>query len=54
MSNITLEKAYAGGRIVSGDTFTMDAELGRRYLFITFESKIQFSALFYGLLLRFN
>lgn len=54
MSNITLEKAYAGGRIVSGDTFTMDAELGRRYLFIPFESKIQFSALFDGLLLRFN
>jgi hypothetical protein len=54
MSNISLEKAYAGGRIVPGDTFTMDAELGRRYFFTTFESKIEFSSIFDGLLLRFN
>jgi len=54
VSNITLEKAYAGGRIVAGDTFVMDAELGRRFLFIPFESKIEFSAVFDGLLLRFN
>lgn len=54
VSNIALEKAYAGGRLVAGDTFIMDAELGRRYLFIPFESKLEFSSLFDGLLLRFN
>lgn len=54
VTNIKLEKAYAGGRLVAGDTFIMDAELGRRYLFIPFESKIEFSSLFDGLLLRFN
>jgi hypothetical protein len=54
MSNISLEKAYAGGRLVSGDTFTLDAEIGRRYLFIPFESRIEFSSLFDGLLFRFN
>jgi len=53
-SNISLEKAYAGGRIVAGDTFIMDAELGRRYMFIPFESKIEFASILDGLLLRFN
>jgi hypothetical protein len=54
VDKIALEKAYAGGRIIAGDTFTMDAELGRRYLFIPFESKIEFSSLFDGILFRFN
>lgn len=54
VDKIALEKAYAGGRIVNGDTFIMDAELGRRYLYLVFESKIEFSSLFDGVLLRFN
>lgn len=54
VDHIKLEKAYLGGRIVSGDTFTVDAEIGRRYLFNVFESKVEFSALFDGVLLRFN
>ncbi|HSW71848.1 MAG TPA: hypothetical protein VLG44_00370, partial [Chlamydiales bacterium] len=29
--NINLEKCYLGGRIVAGDTFTFDSELGRRF-----------------------
>ncbi len=54
MDHIKLEKAYLGGRIISGDTFTVDAEIGRRFLFNVFESKVEFSALFDGILLRFN
>ncbi len=52
--NIRLEKGYLGGRIVPGDTFTIDAELGRRYLFNVFESKVEFGPLFDGVLFRFN
>lgn len=54
MSKISLEKAYFGGRIVAGDTFTFDAELGRRFLGTVFDSKIEFGSLFDGGLLRFN
>lgn len=54
VSNIRLEKAYLGGRIIPGDTFTFDAEIGRRYLYNVFDSKLEFSTIFDGLLLRFS
>jgi len=54
VNRIKLEKAYLGGRLIAGDTFTFDAELGRRYLFNLFESKLEFSSLFDGLVFRFN
>lgn len=54
VNRIRLEKAYLGGRIVPGDTFTMDAELGRRYLFNVFDSKIEFASLYDGVLFRFS
>jgi len=54
MNNIKLEKGYAGGRIIAGDTFTWDAELGRRFLFNVFESKVEFGPLYDGVLFRFN
>jgi hypothetical protein len=54
VNKIRLEKAYLGGRIVPGDTFTFDAELGRRYLFNVFDSRIEFASLFDGVLFRFN
>lgn len=54
VNNIKLEKAYLGGRIVPGDTFTIDAEIGRRYLFNVYDSKIEFGSLFDGVLFRFN
>ena len=54
VNKIRLEKAYLGGRIVPGDTFTFDAELGRRYLFNVFDSKIEFSSLYDGVLFRMN
>ena len=54
VNRIKLEKAYLGGRIIPGDTFTMDAEIGRRFLFTVFDSKIEFSTIFDGVLFRFN
>ncbi len=54
VNRIRLEKGYLGGRLVPGDTFTMDAELGRRYLFNVFDSKVEFSSLFDGVLFRFS
>lgn len=54
VNKIRLEKAYLGGRIVPGDTFTFDGELGRRYLSNVFDSKLEFSSLFDGVLFRFS
>jgi hypothetical protein len=53
-NKIRLEKAYLGGRILPGDTLTIDAEIGRRNLFNVFDSKVQFSSRFDGVLFRFN
>lgn len=54
VNKIRLEKGYLGGRLVPGDTFTLDGEVGRRYLYNVFDSKIEFSSLFDGVLFRFN
>jgi hypothetical protein len=54
IDRIKLEKAYLGGRLVPGDTFTMDAELGRRFLYNVYDSKLEFASLFDGVLFRFN
>lgn len=51
---IRVEKAYLGGRFVAGDTFTLDGEIGRRYFTNVFDSRIEFGALFDGVLLRFS
>lgn len=52
VNKVRLEKAYLGGRLIAGDTFTWDTELGRRYLSNVFDSKVEFSAFFDGLLFR--
>lgn len=54
VNNVRLEKGYLGGRFVAGDTFTFDAEIGRRNLFNVFESRVEFASLFDGLLFRLN
>jgi hypothetical protein len=54
VNKIKLEKAYLGGLLVPGDTFTLQGEIGRRYLFNVFESKIEFASLFDGVLVRIN
>lgn len=53
-NKIRLEKAYLGGRIIAGETFTTDAEIGRRFLSNVFESKLEFASLFDGLVFRFS
>jgi hypothetical protein len=53
-TRIRLEKAYLGGRILPGNTLIIDAEIGRRNLFNVFDSKVEFSSLFDGALVRFN
>jgi hypothetical protein len=54
VNKIRLEKGYLGGRIVAGDTLTIDGEIGRRYLGNVYESKVEFAALFDGAVFRFN
>jgi hypothetical protein len=54
VNKIRLEKAYLGGRLIAGDTFTWDGEIGRRYLINVFDSKLQFGSLFDGFLFRFG
>jgi hypothetical protein len=53
-NKIALEKAYFGGRMIDGETFNFDGELGRRNLSDVFDSKIEFSSIFDGGLFRFN
>ena len=53
-NHIKLEKAYLGGRLVPGDTFTMDAEIGRRFLYNVFDSRVEFGSIFDGALIRFS
>jgi hypothetical protein len=53
-NKIKLEKGYLGGRLVPGDTFIVDAEIGRRYLYTVFDSRVEFASLFDGLLFRFT
>jgi len=54
VNKVRLEKAYLGGRLIAGDTFTWDAEIGRRYLFNVYDSKIEFGSIFDGALVRFG
>jgi hypothetical protein len=54
VDKVRLEKAYLGGRLIDGDTFTWDAEIGRRYLGNVFDSKLEFATLFDGFLFRFG
>lgn len=54
VDRLRLEKAYLGGRWVSGDTLTFDAEIGRRNLFNTFDSKMEFLSIYDGINLRLN
>lgn len=51
---IALEKAYFGGRIIDDETFSLDGEIGRRFLGNVFTSKVEFGAIYDGVLLRFN
>jgi hypothetical protein len=54
VNKIRLEKAYLGGRFIAGDTFTWDGEIGRRNFLNVYDSKVEFVALFDGLLFRLS
>lgn len=54
LTKLALERAYLGGRLVAGETFIIDAELGRRFFYSVFDSKIEFGSIFDGLLFKFN
>ncbi|MCB1107557.1 MAG: hypothetical protein KDK76_05635 [Chlamydiia bacterium] len=51
---ISMERAFLGGRIVNGDTYTMDLEIGRRLLGYTFDSKIEFGSFMDGILYKYD
>lgn len=53
-NRLSLERAFWGGRIIDGETVTLDFEMGRRYLGTVFDSKIEFSSIFDGMLLKFS
>lgn len=53
-NHLALERAYWGGRIVDGETVSVDFEMGRRNLTNIFDSKIEFSSIFDGMLLKFS
>jgi hypothetical protein len=54
VDKIALERAFLGGRIYVGDTFNFNASLGRNNLDNLFDSRIEFSSIFDGLLLEFS
>lgn len=54
LGNIALERAYVGGRLIEGDTYTLDVEMGRRPLGNIFDSRIQFGSLMDGLVVKYN
>ena len=51
-NRIRLERAFFGVRAVSRDTYTMDVEIGRRFLSYTFDSRIQFGSFMDGILFK--
>ncbi len=53
-NHLAVEKAYFGGRVINGETFTFDIEMGRRFLDNVFESKVEFGSLFDGALFKFS
>lgn len=54
VDHLKLEKAYLGGRFISKDTLTLDAEIGRRFFGSVYDSKVEFGSFFDGVLARLN
>ncbi len=47
-TKIKVDKAYFGYRVIDGDRHTADIEVGRRGMFLIFDSKLQFGSNFDG------
>ncbi|HSX12503.1 MAG TPA: hypothetical protein VLF61_03350 [Rhabdochlamydiaceae bacterium] len=54
LGNIALERAYWGVRLVDGEKYNIDIEAGRRKMLTIFDSKVQFSSFFDGIVLRYD
>lgn len=53
-NNIALTRAFLGARFLNADYFTVDVEFGRRPLWYSFDSKIEFAATFDGILVKYD
>lgn len=51
---IALDRAFLGARVLEQENYTTDIELGRRRLNNIFDSRIEFNALFDGLLVSYD
>ena len=51
---LNLERALVGARLIKHDAFSLDAEIGRNALFSIFDSQLQFSSNFDGVLLKYD
>ena len=54
MDHLALARAYMGGRLYDGETASFDLEIGRRFLGNVFDSKIEFSSLYDGVLAKYS
>ncbi|OGN62320.1 MAG: hypothetical protein A3F09_04605 [Chlamydiae bacterium RIFCSPHIGHO2_12_FULL_49_11] len=52
--NIALTRAFLGCRLARTSFFTLDIEFGRRPLWYSFDSKIEFAATFDGILIKYD
>ena len=53
-NKIKLSKGYFGARALDGDSYYVDFELGRKKLNTSFDSKLQFSSFFDGVLAKYD
>ncbi|NGX50669.1 MAG: hypothetical protein K1060chlam2_00518 [Chlamydiae bacterium] len=53
-NRISLERAFFGGRVVNADTYSIDVEIGRRYLVYTFDSRVQFGSFMDGIMFKYD
>jgi hypothetical protein len=51
---LKLEKAYWGARVIRGNTYSFDTELGRRRISTILDSKLEFNSFFDGAFFRYD
>lgn len=51
---LTLERAFFGVRFAQGETWTLDAEFGRRKISYTFDSYVQFGSILDGIVIKYD
>ncbi len=54
LNKLKVERAFLGVRLIDGDTYTFDVELGRRRLSMILDSKLEFSSFFDGAWFRYD